>query len=193
MIGQGFLTKKIFLANLSQINLVIQLGEQKTECVLSIFALLVLLSFTFVGSVGASSEIWSKTYGNGKESGNSLVETSDGGYELAGLASGAIGTEAYLDSWMIKTEASGNEIWNQTFAETGDQYIYIMVETSDGTFVLAGWRTYTSTGPAYLWIIKTEEYGIIPEFPSWAILPLVLAITLFSIIIKGKLLKKIDG
>ena len=134
---------------------------------------------------------WSKNYGKGgDEKAYSMVATSDGGYALAGIASGAIGTEAYLDSWMIKTDSAGNELWSQTFAETGDQYIYSMVETSDGSFALAGWRTYTSTGPAYLWIIKTNEYGIIPEFPSWFILPLLIVVTLVGVIIRKKIRKR---
>ena len=41
----------------------------------------VLISFTLINLVGASSEMWSKTYGNG--TGHSLVETSDGGFAIA--------------------------------------------------------------------------------------------------------------
>ncbi len=36
----------------------------------------------------------------------------------------------------------------------------------------------------------TATFTVIPEFPSWAILPLVLTITLFSVIIKIKMSKK---
>ena len=133
---------------------------------------------------------WSKSFGRGgDEKAYSMVQTSDGGYALAGIASGAIGTEAYLDSWMVKTDADGNEIWRQTYAETGDQYIYSLVETSDDAFALAGWKTYTSTGPPYLWIIKTDEYGYIPEFPSWTILPLLLAATALIVVCRKRLTK----
>ncbi len=37
-----------------------------------------------------------------------------------------------------------------------------------------------------------EPVPVIPEFPSWTILPLVLAITLFSIIVKRKLCARIE-
>ncbi len=130
---------------------------------------------------------WDKRYGmGGDEKAYSLVQTSDGGYALAGLASGALDNEAYLDSWMVKTDAYGNEIWRQTYAETGDQYIYSIVETADAAFALVGWRTYTYAGPPYLWILKTDEFGNIPEFSSWIILPLFLGSAFVMVFFKKK-------
>jgi len=47
--------------------------------------LFVLVSLPLISSVGASSEMWCKTYGEtGGDLAYSLVETSDGGYALAG-------------------------------------------------------------------------------------------------------------
>jgi hypothetical protein len=131
---------------------------------------------------------WYRTYGgDGSETAYSLVETSDGGYALAGVASGAIGTEAYIDSWMVKTDANGNELWSQTYGGTGDQYIYSLVETSDDAFALAGWKTSTYAGPPYFWLIKTDEYGNIPEFPSWIFLSLFLTATFVGVTVKKRL------
>jgi hypothetical protein len=128
---------------------------------------------------------WDKKYGmGGDEKAYSLVQTSDGGYALAGLASGALDNEPYLDSWMVKTDAYGNEIWRQTYAETGDQYIYSIVETADGAFALVGWKTYTYAGPSYLWILKTDEFGNIPEFSSWIVLPLFLGSAFVMVFLK---------
>jgi hypothetical protein len=39
-------------------------------------------------------------------------------------------------------------------------------------------------------LIKTDEFGIIPEFPSLIILPLLLTATLADIIYRKKLTKK---
>ena len=47
---------------------------------LSSAVLFVLASFLFVGSVGASSEMWSRTYGGASfDVAEALVQTSDGG------------------------------------------------------------------------------------------------------------------
>ncbi len=137
--------------------------------------------FWLIKTDGSGNMQWNQRYGRGgDETAYSMVATSDGGYALAGVASGAIGTEAYIDSWMIKTDTSGNEIWSQTYGGTGDQYIYSLVETSDGGFALAGWQTYTYAGPPYLWIIKTDKQGIIPEFPSWTPL-LIMSVAVVAI------------
>jgi len=39
------------------------------------------------------------------------------------------------------------------------------------------------------WVVKTDEYGIILEFPSWIILPLFLTVTLVVAICRRKLSK----
>jgi len=65
----------------------------------------VLFNFSLINSAGASSVMWSQTYGSGKEMAHSLVETSDGGFALAGYTS-SIGTGG-ADFWLIKTDACG--------------------------------------------------------------------------------------
>jgi hypothetical protein len=51
-------------------------------------------------------------------------------------------------------------------------------------------RFYMTISPTFLrsyTIIVEQNIESIPEFPSWAILPLILCITLFSIVVKRKL------
>jgi len=134
---------------------------------------------------------WDQTYfKSGAEEAYSLVETSDGGYALAGVTSGSIDEQYYIDAWMVKTDADGNKIWNQTYGGTGDQYIFSLIEASDGTFALAGFSTSTYAGPVDMWLIKTDAYGYIPEFPSWIIIQLFLTITLVSIILRKSMTRK---
>ena len=93
---------------------------------LSILSLFLLVSFPIISSVGASSMMWSQTYGGmtGKLA-QSLVETSDGGYAIAG------------DDLLVKTDANGNMEWNQTFQD-GSGAVNSLVETSDGGYAIAG-------------------------------------------------------
>jgi hypothetical protein len=73
---------------------------------LAIMVLFVLVSFPFVSSVGASSELWSQSYGGAEyDSAYSLVETSDGGYALAGYTK-SFGA-GYEDFWLVKTDEYG--------------------------------------------------------------------------------------
>ena len=59
-------------------------GKKPVKYILPII-LFVLLGFSLVGSVGASSVMWSQNYGGaGQDVAHWLVETSDGGYAIAG-------------------------------------------------------------------------------------------------------------
>jgi len=109
--------------------------------------------------------LWNRTYGEGSV--HSLVETSDGGYAIAG------------DARLVKTDVDGNMMWNQTY----DGKAYALVQTSDGGYALAG------TKNDDFWLIKTDEHGVIPEFPSWIILPLLLIATVVVILYRNKLRK----
>jgi len=120
--------------------------------------LFVLVSLLFIGSVEASSEMWSQTYGG--EYGDitysfdiaySLVETSDGGFALAGYTS-SFGAGDY-DCWLVKTDAYGNMEWNKTYGGESSDAAYSLVETSDGGFAMAGQLANE------FWLVKIDASG----------------------------------
>jgi len=170
--------------------------------------LLILASFPFVCFVGASSEMWSQTYGGEFiDQATSLVQTSDGGYALAGVTSPPVGigpsnfllikTDAYgvmvwnqtykgeaayahelvetsdggyalagtlctaenFDFWLVKTDAYGNMIWNQTYGGPNIDQALAMVQTSDGGYALAGYTESFGSGSYDCWLIKTDAFG----------------------------------
>jgi hypothetical protein len=106
--------------------------------------LLLLVVFPVADCVEAPGIAWSKTYG-GKhsESAYAMVETSDGGFAIAGWFTHFI----FVDSWLVKTDAYGNMLWNRTYIGFG---AYALIETSDGGFALTG------TGSR---LVKTDAYG----------------------------------
>jgi hypothetical protein len=118
---------------------------------------------------------WNKTYGSG--SAYSVVQTSDGGYAIAG-------------SMLVKTDSEGSIQWSQPYEYGSPRCV---VQTSDGGYALAGTQMVIAddapTG-SYAWIIKTDSEGNIPEFPSWTIVPLVVATTLIAIYFKKKTVNK---
>ncbi len=152
-------------------------------------ALFVLFSFQIINSVGASSMMWNQTYGSGMELAYSLVATSDGGYALAGVTSGFLDDQYNMNAWLVKTDAYCNIVWNQTYGGAGDEQAFSLVETSDRGYAIAGYTTSSYAGPSDFWLVKTDENGIIPEFPSWIILPLFLTATLVLAIYRNKLSK----
>jgi hypothetical protein len=94
----------------------------------------------------------------------SMALTNDGGFIIG------------LDNIVIKTDSEGNIQWNATCAGRANS----VIQTSDGGYAIAG----TGISDAFLSIIDSE--GIIPEFPSWTILPLVVATTLIAVYFKKK-------
>jgi len=113
--------------------------------------------FWLIKTDSLGSVEWNQTYGNTDSSiAYSLVETSDGGYALAG-SSGApsqfpIGSGT-TNFWLVKTDSYGNLEWNQTYGGTGDEVVYSLIETSDWGFALAGEQNNN------FWLVKTDEYG----------------------------------
>ena len=153
--------------------------------------LFVLVSFLFVGSVRASSEMWSQTYGGASsDSAEAMVQTSDGGYAIAGYTT-SFGAGSY-DFWLIKTDADGSMMWNQTYGGAEDDIAHSLVVMSDGGFAIAGETSSFGAGDSDFWLVKTDEYGIIPEFPS-CILPLLLLATLVTIFCKKRLPKNLSN
>ncbi len=88
---------------------------------------------------------WSRTFGGGdNEMSNSLIQTSDGGYLIAGYTySFAV---ASLDGWLIKTDKEGNEQWNKAFGGMSTDELYDVIETRDGNFVAAGYTQVVKEG-----------------------------------------------
>jgi hypothetical protein len=87
----------------------------------------------------------------------SLVATSDGGYAIAGetfnFGSGD------TDAWLVKTDASGNMEWNQTYGGAGGRYAFSLVQTSDGGYAIAGLTESFGAGPYNYWLVKTDAFG----------------------------------
>jgi hypothetical protein len=114
--------------------------------------------FLLVKVDSAGNQQWSKTYGGtGGEYGYSLVQTSDGGYVLAGItySYGA----GYTDFWLVKTDSSGNELWDKAYGGTDADHPYSVVQTSDGGYAIAG-STYSSPADAKLVKVPVDAYPI---------------------------------
>lgn len=102
--------------------------------------------------------VWNMTYGGAAaEFGMEVIQTSDGGYVVVGYTSsfGAGGS----DVWLIKTDASGNPVWNKTYGGTGTEQAYTIVQTTDGGFAITGLTTTWGAGGNDAWLVKTDTSG----------------------------------
>jgi len=128
---------------------------------------------------------WNITYvGVGGDLPCLLVTTSDVGYAIATSSKTKIGADGG-DFSLVKTDASGNIQWNQTYGGTGTDVSYSLIATSDGGYALAGWTDSFGAGEKDFWLVKTDALGVVPEYSSLLIPALVLTATAFIIINKN--------
>jgi hypothetical protein len=110
--------------------------------------------------------IWNITYGGASaETPFDIIKTSDGGYGITGHSySFGVGEN---DIWFVKIDSSGNMIFNQTYGGERADTSRAVFQKSDGGYVIAGSTFSFGQGEDDFWLIKTDENGAIPEFPSW--------------------------
>src|SRR3989304_6257964 len=101
---------------------------------------------------------WSKTYGGtSNDYALSVVQTSDGGYAMAGNTNsyGAGGG----DFWLVKTDSAGNHQWNKTYGGTNADNALSLVRTSDEGYALVGYTDSFGAGNRDFWLVKTDSSG----------------------------------
>ena len=156
-----------------------------SRTILASFTILCLLSTTSVLIINTinASEItyFSQTYGGSNNDGaRSIVHTTDGGYALAGTTSSFGASDD--DFWLVKTDANGAHVWNQTYGGPERDYAYSVVQTVDGGYALAGNTRSFGAGNSDFWFLKTDQHGFIPEFPTWTLIFLVAIIIVVVVI-----------
>jgi hypothetical protein len=106
----------------------------------------------------SGNHLWNKTYGGtGEDRAYALVQTADEGYALVG-ASDSWGTGAH-DFWIVKTDSGGTHLWNKTYGGTGEDFAYVLVETTDKGYALTGTTYSFGAGNGDAWLIRTSAEG----------------------------------
>ena len=104
----------------------------------------------------AGNQQWEQTYSADEDDvGNSVKQTSDGGYIMTGLT----GFDGYYDVWLIKTDAAGNQQWEQTFGGTYYEVGKCVQQTADGGYIIVGNIDSHDSASQDIWLIKTDSTG----------------------------------
>jgi hypothetical protein len=106
------------------------------------------------------NELWNKSYGGGDED---LCErgfiASDGGCILLGRTE-SFSSNTVDDAWVIKTDSSGNELWNKTYGNKQNNFFLAGQQTSDGSYAFFGTdRPLIGYNWKYFWLVKTDSSG----------------------------------
>ncbi|UCH65200.1 MAG: hypothetical protein JSW63_11415, partial [Ignavibacterium sp.] len=102
--------------------------------------------------------LWLKTFGgNNHDIGNSIQQTTDGGFILVGKVNG-VGMVPRGDGLLMKTDVNGDTLWTKTFAGGTWTDFGEVKQTNDGGYVIIGTRMSSSNADDALFI-KTDSLG----------------------------------
>jgi len=117
----------------------------------------------YLVKINASGDtLWSNVYGQDGDQVLDVCQTDDGGYILAGWNS-----YYYLGAFLVKTDATGNEMWRRAFYDVDSLYFEdaSSISTTMGGFLIAG-TVMVITDNAYL--AKTDHSGNLVWIRTWS-------------------------
>jgi len=108
---------------------------------------------------GNGIELWSQTFGGTDyDWGNSIQQTTDGGYIITGGTTNSI-VNGSPDVYLIKTDGNGLEQWSQTFGGTDEDEGRSIQQTADGGYIISGKTRSFGNGNSNVYLIKTDGNG----------------------------------
>ncbi len=121
---------------------------------------------------------WDKRFGGtGVEVPGRIIQTKDKGYIMGSHSTSGLSGDktqprwGMNDLWIVKTDSTGNKLWDKRFGGTLDDFAGIMIETSDNGYILGGSSNSPANGditeddrdPTHfysdIWIVKIDSVG----------------------------------
>ena len=94
--------------------------------------------------------------GDSLDIGNSVQQTTDGGYIITG-STGSYGN-GDSDVYLLKTDANGDSLWAKTFGGVNEDFGSSLELTLDGGYIIVGRTTYGNLDKD-VYLIKTDANG----------------------------------
>ena len=114
---------------------------------------LLLVKFSFAGVLE-----WSRAVGGtGDDDGVSVVQTTAGGFAIAGCTGSFCPGDK--DLFLVKFSSAGAVEWSKAVGGTGDEDGHSVVQTTDGGFAVAGYTGSFGTGDYDLFLVKFDSFG----------------------------------
>lgn len=131
----------------------------------------------WVVKIDAVGEIeWDHTIGGtNNEYVEEIIQTSDGGYMLVGNSYSDISGDktedqiGSIDFWIVKLDATGEVLWDNTIGGFDSDYLETIIQTSDGGYLIGGQsvsdagadKEENSMGESDYWVLKLDQNGSI--------------------------------
>jgi hypothetical protein len=100
---------------------------------------------------------WAKTIdGNGDDGAYSIIQSSDGGYAVAGFTSRLVA--GYYDMYVVKLDSGGNVQWAKTIGGSDWDQAGSIIQSSDGGYAVAGFTSNFGAG-GDMYVVKLDSEG----------------------------------
>jgi len=103
----------------------------------------------------AGNVAWQQRYGGNQDEFIYDVKPLADGFILAGSTASTGGGSG--DAWLIRTDASGNQLWTKTFGGSGQDEADAVIALADG-FAVSGMKSVPGAGTD-AWLIRTDLQG----------------------------------
>jgi hypothetical protein len=114
--------------------------------------------FLLVKTDSIGNIMWEETYGGyWSDYAYSVDQTTDGGYIVAGWTNSFNGAQ-HKDSYLVKTDSIGNEIWSRYFGGTSYDEANSVKQTPDGEYIVVGQTRYYG-GDYDIYLMRTNTVG----------------------------------
>ena len=129
------------------------------------------LNDVWVVKLDASGELeWQRSLGGSQyDDAFDVKQTADGGYIVAGLTKSndgdASGHHGDYDFWVVKLDATGTPVWQNTLGGTGAEIAESIIQTSDGGYMVVGSTTSNdgdvsgNQGQEDYWVVQLDALG----------------------------------
>ncbi|HRI79448.1 MAG TPA: MopE-related protein [Cyclobacteriaceae bacterium] len=115
---------------------------------------------------------WEKSFGGtGNDNPQCILQTSDGGFVIAGStysADGEVtGNHGSWDCWIVKLDTASNMQWQKCLGGSNPDYANSILQTTDGGFIVAGavlsndGDVTVNNGGYDYWVVKLDSNGAI--------------------------------
>jgi len=94
--------------------------------------------------------------GSQREEGQSVSQTSDGGYVMCGYTKSFGDPDG--DVYMVRTDEYGDTLWTRTFGGSSYEQSFRIEQTNDDGFIIAG-LTHSFGDLSQMYLVKTDSSG----------------------------------
>ncbi|HKR05670.1 MAG TPA: hypothetical protein VJY62_13630, partial [Bacteroidia bacterium] len=129
----------------------------------------IIVGYTYILGNGASDvyliktdaygdTLWTKIFGGSAlDRGNSVQQTSDGGYIITGNTQSTVAGDA--DIFLIKTDSIGNLVWQKFFGGVDTESVSSVQQVTTGGYIISGITYSFGAGTSDMYLIRTDNNG----------------------------------